>query len=109
MNSLRKLTGLGKDAPNVSTPKSGRSTKSLESKDDSKDEEKKEEGLGRVRKRLSVMSDSTLVDGVSDLNVDDNDEDIESKQEGGDFIISSYAGVSKKGFAFLLFIVEVYV
>ena len=70
MNNLRNLSGLGQSAPNVSTPKSSRGKKLGEDKMDSKEDvESKKKEMNRVRKRLSVVSSSTLADGVQDLDL----------------------------------------
>jgi len=57
----------------------------------------KGETLGKTRRRLSVVSDNKLVEGLSGLATDDdaNAEDI----QGGGSVVSAYAGVSKKGYA----------
>ena len=69
MDNLRKIAGIGEDAPNIDTPKSSRGKKFLEEKRTLAEGEEGKRELNRVRKRLSVVSDSTLADGVEDLNL----------------------------------------
>jgi len=82
MSALQKL----KDAPNVNTPKNT-AKKSAEELDP--------KNLGKTRRRLSVVSTNKLVEGISGLSVDDEN----VKSSSSTTVITSYAGVSKKGFA----------
>jgi len=58
---------------------------------------KEETGLGKTRRRLSVVSDNKLVEGLSGLATDDST--AASNASAGDHVIEAYAGVSKKGYA----------
>ena len=58
---------------------------------------KEETGLGKTRRRLSVVSDNKLVEGLSGLATEDATKATDSS--AGDHVITSYAGVSKKGYA----------
>ena len=66
-------------------------------------QKKKNEGesggasLGKTRRRLSVVSDNKLVEGLSGLATDDGVS--ATDMAGGASWIQSYAGVSKKGYA----------
>jgi hypothetical protein len=53
--------------------------------------------LKKTRRRLSVMSDNQLVEGVSAVSLDDKDAP-ELREQAG-CIVRSYAGYSKKGYA----------
>ena len=69
MDNLRKIAGMGQDAPNINTPKSSRGKRLSEEKKALPEGEEGRKELNRVRKRLSVVSSNTLVDGVEDLNL----------------------------------------
>jgi len=79
-------------APNVSTPKAPRK-KANETTEDQKDED-----IGKTRRRLSVAGDNILIDGFSKVNISETTE-TEEKAASTGFIVSSYAGYSKKGYA----------
>jgi len=86
MSALQKL----KQAPNVTTPKN--TAKKVAGEDaDGKDPK----NLGKTRRRLSVVSTNKLVEGISGLAIDDEN----VKSSSSTTVITSYAGVSKKGFA----------
>lgn len=51
-------------------------------------------GIKQVRRRLSVVSDNALIEGLEALSTNDD-----AASGGGGGFISSYAGVSKKGYA----------
>lgn len=55
------------------------------------------EGIGKTRRRLSVVSDNKLVEGLSGLATDEDGAG--SGAGSGGSWISTYAGVSKKGYA----------
>lgn len=61
--------------------------------------DKNEPDLKQTRRRLSVMSDNKLVEGLGDVNLNDKDEATEAKSAANGFIINSYGGYSKKGYA----------
>jgi hypothetical protein len=97
MDNLRKIAGMGQDAPNINTPKSSRGKRLSEEKKALPEGEEGRKELNRVRKRLSVVSSNTLVDGVEDLNLAEEKENV--KQGGFEFIVSTFAGISKKGYS----------
>jgi serine/threonine protein phosphatase PrpC len=51
-------------------------------------------GIKKVRRRLSVVSDNALIEGLESLSTDDG-----STSGGSGGFISAYSGVSKKGYA----------
>lgn len=51
-------------------------------------------GIKQIRRRLSVVSDNNLIEGMSNLATDDD-----KVQATGSSYVSAYAGVSKKGYA----------
>lgn len=53
-------------------------------------------GLRGTRRRLSVVSDNKLIEGIASLGVTD-DEHIEERKT--EHVIKNYAGISKKGYA----------
>lgn len=59
--------------------------------------------LKQTRRRLSVMSDNTLVEGIDNVNLNGAAETVEEPEEApaaaGGFIVNSYGGYSKKGYA----------
>lgn len=63
------------------------------------DEPQQAVDLRKARRKLSVMSDNLLVDGISDIRLDETFS--RSAQHGTELAcaVSSYAGSSKKGFA----------
>lgn len=83
-----------KGAPGVNTPKS--SGKSAGSKSDSADAK----NLKQTRRRLSVMSDNKLIEGIDGVSLDNEVQEPETAAPSvGTFIINSYGGYSKKGYA----------
>ena len=52
-------------------------------------------GLGGARRRLSVMSDNTLIEGVDGISMDEKG----SSEGKSGTVIREYSGVSKKGYA----------
>jgi serine/threonine protein phosphatase PrpC len=59
-----------------------------------------QEDLKQARRRLSVMSDNKLVEGFDNVNLDApviEEENVAAP--GGGFIVNSYGGYSKKGYA----------
>lgn len=58
---------------------------------------KEETGLGKTRRRLSVVSDNKLVEGLSGLATEDAVAAADTQQDS--HVIQAYAGVSKKGYA----------
>jgi serine/threonine protein phosphatase PrpC len=57
-----------------------------------------EKDIKQARRRLSVMSDNTLVEGFADsVNIDGEEEIVGAGSSG--FIVNSYGGYSKKGYA----------
>eukprot|EP01039_Chlorochromonas_danica_P008557 gene8557-9430_t len=56
-----------------------------------------QEDLKQARRRLSVMSDNKLVEGFDNVNLD-AEEDVVANNSNG-FIVNSYGGYSKKGYA----------
>ena len=56
---------------------------------------KEETGLGKTRRRLSVVSDNKLVEGLSGLATEDAVAAADQSQGG--HVVKAYAGVSKKG------------
>lgn len=59
--------------------------------------EKKGPGLSQTRRRLSVVSDNKLVEGLAGLQTDDNG--AATDQSAQSTCVTAYAGVSKKGYA----------
>lgn len=63
----------------------------------------KSKNLKQTRRRLSVMSDNTLIEGMDGVNLDaEKEASTEQSPAGassGGFIINSYGGYSKKGYA----------
>ena len=59
--------------------------------------------LKQTRRRLSVMSDNKLVEGMDSVKIDGSKEDetveTNSSAAAGGFIVNSYGGYSKKGYA----------
>lgn len=59
--------------------------------------------VGKARRRLSVMSDNKLIEGVESMGVGEKTEDKTSysapAKAGAGFIVNSYGGFSKKGYA----------
>lgn len=55
------------------------------------------EDIKQARRRLSVMSDNKLVEGFDSVNLDTEEEIVASGSNG--FIVNSYGGYSKKGYA----------
>lgn len=53
--------------------------------------------LHKARRRLTIMSDNVLVDGISDIQLDENL--LKRNQSEVPCVVSCYAGSSKKGFA----------
>jgi len=55
--------------------------------------------LHKARRKLSIISDNVLVDGISDIQLDETLK--QSAEDGTDVVcvVSCYAGSSKKGFA----------
>jgi serine/threonine protein phosphatase PrpC len=58
---------------------------------------KEGEGLVKTRRRLSVVSDNKLVEGLSGLHT--GEEETSGAAGGGKHWVTGYAGVSKKGYA----------
>uniref|UniRef100_A0A7R9UEX3 PPM-type phosphatase domain-containing protein n=1 Tax=Pinguiococcus pyrenoidosus TaxID=172671 RepID=A0A7R9UEX3_9STRA len=89
-------TGSYQPAPNVQTPKE-RHHKAVRDQAGS---------LAQARRRLSVVSDNELVEGVAEVQIEEDTklevqvQKVQSEpQEETAFIISQYAGMSKKGYA----------
>lgn len=61
----------------------------------------KSSNLKQTRRRLSVMSDNTLIEGMDGVNLDSKEDDTtqQTAASTGGFIINSYGGYSKKGYA----------
>jgi serine/threonine protein phosphatase PrpC len=66
----------------------------------------KQGDMKQQRRRLSVMSDNKLIEGVESMGIDSKDEGKVSagaspapKAPSGGFIVNSYGGFSKKGYA----------
>ena len=59
--------------------------------------DKKGAGLSQTRRRLSVVSDNKLVEGLAGLQTDDNGAATDLAAQST--CVTSYAGVSKKGYA----------
>jgi len=57
-----------------------------------------EKDIKLARRRLSVMSDNKLVEGFDSVNLDGDEEVVAGASQNG-FIINSYGGYSKKGYA----------
>ena len=75
-------------AGNVASPKGiSKKTPSSNPKNDG--------GLQKTRRRLSVVSDNKLVEGMSGMSTAEEAELL----EGTSLVVASYAGVSKKGYA----------
>lgn len=58
---------------------------------------KDDKDIKQARRRLSVMSDNKLVEGFDSVNLDGDEEVIGAGSNG--FIVNSYGGYSKKGYA----------
>ena len=54
--------------------------------------------IKQARRRLSVMSDNKLVEGFDSVNLDAGEEEVVATNSNG-FIVNSYGGYSKKGYA----------
>jgi len=55
--------------------------------------------LKQTRRRLSVMSDNKLIEGMDGVNLDPASEVPETASNPSGFIVNSYGGYSKKGYA----------
>lgn len=55
--------------------------------------------LKQTRRRLSVMSDNKLIEGMDNVNLDEKEVAEPAPAASGGFIINSYGGYSKKGYA----------
>jgi hypothetical protein len=55
--------------------------------------------LRKARRKLSIMSDNALVDGISEIHLDETSKRSDEVGVGVPCVVSSYAGSSKKGFA----------
>lgn len=57
--------------------------------------------IKQARRRLSVMSDNKLIEGIDSVNLDAEEENstAPSAPASGGFIVNSYGGYSKKGYA----------
>lgn len=58
---------------------------------------KDDKEIKQARRRLSVMSDNKLVEGFDSVNLDGEEEMVGGPSNG--FIVNSYGGYSKKGYA----------
>lgn len=72
----------------------------MASKVETKDK-KESKGLKQTRRRLSVMSDNTLIEGLDGVNLEGEKEPTteQAPANTGAFVINSYGGYSKKGYA----------
>jgi len=81
-------------APNVETPKGPRK------KSNELNEDEKQEDVAKLRRRLTVAGDNVLIDGFAKVSIQDNlNEEPEEQVTQNTFIVSTYAGYSKKGYA----------
>ena len=55
--------------------------------------------INQIRRRLSVISDNRLVEGLSSLSTEEKETSIQSDSEDYASWVTSFAGVSKKGYA----------
>jgi len=98
---------IGRQAPNMLTPKgSGSKLKKTEEDGEAKEDKPEAPGvespeLGKTRRRLSVISDNKLIEGVEHAQAEEAEEPEQEDKDAahGGFIVSSYAGHSKKGYA----------
>eukprot|EP00178_Gracilaria_changii_P011928 TRINITY_DN33636_c0_g1_i1.p1 TRINITY_DN33636_c0_g1~~TRINITY_DN33636_c0_g1_i1.p1 ORF type:complete len:104 (-),score=24.60 TRINITY_DN33636_c0_g1_i1:30-341(-) len=61
-----------------------------------------DKNLKQTRRRLSVMSDNKLIEGMDSVNLDEKAEAeaaAQAQSSSGGFIVNSYGGYSKKGYA----------